>query len=266
MMIRRRHRGSVLAIVLALVTILVTSAVFLTHQSSETANLRKLAEERLQAHFAARGGLQHAMVKIHLMPTHLYDAAEFAIAKNPVFDFREFDDPPAPFPSRSVQINGLSCHIKLASNLNPGPRFLSRGSLTVSDTHQRWISTVAGNAAFADDDLVETPNLTPWPLDSQGNRLPNPSVYLWKFWDDINSSGATSMILDAGMAGNPFDFPAQSPYSANYHVVSMQVDALNQQRKYHEEAIRIVIVGEVVNRWGKTFTEEVSTTIRVQHQ
>ncbi|MBU1105981.1 MAG: hypothetical protein KKB51_04860 [Candidatus Riflebacteria bacterium] len=67
---------------------------------------------QLQAHFAARAGVEHAMLKIKFLHRELYDAICMAQGRNPLFDF--------------TQITNLDSPESAIKTYNPGPIYLYR--------------------------------------------------------------------------------------------------------------------------------------------
>lgn len=74
------------------------------------ANVTSFAQ--LQAHFAARAGIEHALLKIKFMHRELYDAICLAQGRNPLFDF--------------TQITDLDAPETAIKSYNPGPIYLYR--------------------------------------------------------------------------------------------------------------------------------------------
>ncbi len=249
----KRRSGSAVVVALAIATVLLMAEGFLMTQTQQQIKMTEQQQIRLQAWFAARGVMQHAMLKCQLMPTQLYDAAAFSVGKNPLFDFTEYDSAlPAMFPT--VQVN--SKYLKLASNLNPGPRFLTTfpGSYPTTE-YEKWTKI----AQFHANDLVQTSNVSAWPKDKQGNDIANPSLYLHKFYADIKFTATA----DSAMAANQFDFPNGYPYDFDYSVDNLEVVAVQDQRKYNDEAVRLTVKGKCKYR-NLEFEQTLSNIIRIK--
>lgn len=249
----QKRSGSAVLVALAIATILLMTEAFLMTQTRQHIKKAELHQVRLQSWFAARGAIQHAMLKCQLMPTQLYDAAAFSVGKNPLFDFTEYDSAlPAMFPT--IQVG--SRYFKLASNLNPGPRFLTSFSgIPLANEYEKWSKI----AQFHVNDLQNTTNVSPWPKDNLGNDIANPSLYLHKFYADI----AFSASADTQMASNGFDFPAGYPYDFQYSVDNLKVIAVQDQRKYNEEAVALTLKGKCKFR-NLEFEQTLSNIIRVR--
>ncbi|MBT3786293.1 hypothetical protein HOF92_15060 [bacterium] len=67
--------------------ILMALAIILMTTSGGTKENIFELKEKYQARFLALGGQQHALLKFRLLPTQFYDAAAYAIGKNPYYDF-----------------------------------------------------------------------------------------------------------------------------------------------------------------------------------
>jgi len=67
--------------------ILMAMAVILMTTSGDSKETIFQLKEKYQAKFLALGGQQHALLKFRLLPTQFYDAAAYAIGKNPYYDF-----------------------------------------------------------------------------------------------------------------------------------------------------------------------------------
>lgn len=249
----KRNSGSAIVVALSIATILLMAEAFLMTQTQQQIKMTEQQQIRLQSWFAARAVMQHAALKCQLMPTQLYDAAAFSVGKNPLFDFTEYDSAlPTMFPT--VQVGAK--YLKLASNLNPGPRFLTSFSgIYPATEYEKWTRI----SQFHADDLQQTANVSPWPKDRHGNDIANPSLYLHKYYSDI----AFSASVDSQMASNQFDFPAGYPYDFQYSVDNLEVVAVQDQRKYNDEAVRLTVKGRCKYR-SLEFEQTLSNIIRIK--
>ena len=197
------RKGSAIAFALLIAIILLISEFYLMNQNSNNLIIRKKNINNLQSYFAAKSAIQHAMLKCQIMPTQLYDAASFAAARNPYFDFGEYAEKPASV-FKNKYFSGENVYIKLANNINPGPRFLTK--------------SIKGDYN----------NLSSW---SEVSKVPdNACDYLKKYKEDItfNSKESKTFVY---------------PYTFSYDVVDLSVLALQGHRKYNEEAVKITVVG-----------------------
>ncbi len=92
--------------VLIFAAVLAILGFFLLRNSRQQNRQNQTSFNQLQAHFVARAGLEHALLKVKYLPRELYDAACLAQGRNPLYDF-------------SKGIDGISPQ-------NPGPIFLYR--------------------------------------------------------------------------------------------------------------------------------------------
>ncbi len=105
-----KKRGFAVPIVLVFATALAIVGTFIYKNTRQYNTQTQTSNSQLQAHFLARAGLQHAMLKIKLLNRELYDAAFLSQGLNPLFDFNTISDYANP-------------HLAI-SEYNPGPIFL----------------------------------------------------------------------------------------------------------------------------------------------
>ena len=85
--LRLNNHGITIVIVIIIGMTLMALAVILMSTSGDSKETIFQLKEKYQARFMALGGQQHALLKFRLMPTQFYDAAAYAIGKNPYYDF-----------------------------------------------------------------------------------------------------------------------------------------------------------------------------------
>jgi hypothetical protein len=107
-----RQRGSSMMMVIMIGVILLAMAVILMSGGGQRGEEIIELREKYQSYFLAKGGQQHALLKFRLLPTPFYDAAAYAIGKNPYFDF-------------SKSMNRYS---------NPGPAFFTGTIVNFDDS------------------------------------------------------------------------------------------------------------------------------------
>ena len=223
--LKLNRKGSAIAFALLIAIILLISEFYLMNQNSNNLLIRKHNINNLQSYFAAKSAIQHAMLKCQIMPTQLYDAASFAAARNPYFDFGEYAEMPAAA-FKNKFFSGENVYIKLANNINPGPRFLT-------------------NSIKADYSSLNT-----W---SEVSKVPNNAKdYLNKFREDItfNSKESKSFVY---------------PYIFSYDVTDLSVIAVQGHRKYNEEAVKITVVGRWQNdKLGEQKETTLTTIVRIK--
>ncbi|HEY9069526.1 MAG TPA: hypothetical protein VIV61_04660 [Candidatus Ozemobacteraceae bacterium] len=96
-------RGMAIPLVLLFATVLAIIGTTLIKATRQTSRQNLTSYNQLQAHFVARAGMEHALLKTKYLHRELYDAICLAQGRNPLFDF-----------SRPI------------SPTNPGPAFLYR--------------------------------------------------------------------------------------------------------------------------------------------
>jgi hypothetical protein len=98
-----RH-GIAIPVVLAFLIAMCTFGTFVFHTMKQQNRQNLTSILQIQAHFLARAGMEHALLKVKYLQRELYDAACLAQGRNPLFDFSKPIDP----------------------SYNPGPVFLYR--------------------------------------------------------------------------------------------------------------------------------------------
>ena len=92
----RRH-GIAVPVVLALILSLASIGIFIFRWTQQQNRQNITSFHELQAHFLARAGMEHALLKIKFLQRELYDSACLAQGRNPLFDFSrpldEFTNP-----------------------------------------------------------------------------------------------------------------------------------------------------------------------------
>lgn len=131
---RFNNRGITIMLVVIIGMTLMALAVILMSTSGDAKETIFQLKEKYQARFMALGGQQHALLKFRLMPTQFYDAAAYAIGKNPYYDF-----------SRPMERYN-----------NPGPMFFTgtvEGLISAQDEIGRQVPLIVRK-----DDWALTPN------------------------------------------------------------------------------------------------------------
>lgn len=127
-----RKKGMAVPIVLVFATILAMVGTFLFKNTRQYATQTRTNLSQLQAHFLARAGFQHAMLKIKFLNRELYDAAFLSQGLNPLFDFNSIQSYATPFDA--------------ISEYNPGPIFLySQGAFSQNGLFTRAFSPSGPN-------------------------------------------------------------------------------------------------------------------------
>jgi hypothetical protein len=101
---REFRRGIAVPVVLALIMSLASIGIFIFRWMQQQNRQNITSFHELQAHFIARAGMEHALLKVKFLQRELYDSACLTQGRNPLFDFSR----------------------KLDEFTNPGPAFLYR--------------------------------------------------------------------------------------------------------------------------------------------
>ncbi len=84
----RRHRtGIAIPVVLIFAMIMAVFGLFIAKTNQQQYRQEMTAHHQLQAHFIARAGMEHALLKARYLHRELYDAAAMAQYRNPLFNF-----------------------------------------------------------------------------------------------------------------------------------------------------------------------------------
>jgi hypothetical protein len=149
-----------LPIVMAFIVMMSITAVMLIRSNTQELPVAFKNLKHLQMKYIAKGAFQHARLKMSLLSTQAYDAAAYAVGKNPYYDHSSGYDGliagtlgPNQMSSRGVGNSGIVT--------NPGPAFLSGSVNSVNplnraDVHNvpnsddEWFGVPAG-----EDDLFD---------------------------------------------------------------------------------------------------------------
>ncbi len=104
-----KKHGFAIPVVLIFATSLAIIGTFIFRSTRNYNSQTRINMSQLQAHYLARAGFEHAMLKIKFLNRELYDAACLSQGINPLFDFTGADH--------------ISPHSTI-SQYNPGPIFL----------------------------------------------------------------------------------------------------------------------------------------------
>ncbi len=266
-----KKNGSALVIALFFAFCMLILLGALVFRQTNTASHNKISLLDRQAFFASRSAMQHFLLKAKLFPTELYDAVEISQGKNPFFNFTEFSfydestgealfeeffggranlyvKRPKPGASNEenerdprgnpryyyIKLPNKDWLIRVASYNNPDYRFL------------------APNTANPDQNLKYTDPKLPSGNDFKAGK------YLKYYYRDCANYYENNIkqqpLLETEMAPgikniNKFDIATEDgyPYSLRYHINDVKVKAMQEMRKYNEEAIEISVIGEAIN-------------------
>jgi hypothetical protein len=235
-----------MALVMALIvsSLLLVSALFLWRSNQDDLPRAQLNVVNLQKHFLAKGAQEIARLKIKLLPTPAYDAASFAVGRNPYFDhsatgYSQF---------RSSTADRAIWH---------GPLFFT------------------GTATWGTGDYLRDPNkLRDVNLDgveNAGDQVGGEYIcelYLKMFGSDLKT-GVNQLKVDSSVI-DPITGIAD-PFSGTFTVSKIKVLGYKSGQRYNEEAIQVTVTAVVQNArivganlsFQRDFESEQTTTYRV---
>lgn len=225
----KSNSAMAIPIVLFLALALGITATAILRSSRDHGQMHMTSSIQLQAHFIARAGLQHAMLKTKLLQRELYDAVCLAQGRNPLFDFSQVDNPNSPGDA--------------ISRRNPGPIFLyHEGAFTPSrlftpgfDLGDKWLD------AFVED----------------VRSIPPDSML------DINS------VLSLNPLPNEIESLMREPFTGQCVLEDLNIVALNvsEDGSLTNTAIVEMTVSSIINSVrGETWSHQIKRTIRVQKE
>jgi hypothetical protein len=131
------RRGMAIPMVFAFIGILSITVIMLLRSDKQDRPVIFHNLKHLQMKYVAKGALQHARLKMRLLSTEAYDAAAYAIGKNPFFDHSAGY---ADFPGNWTQVyTGVTDNSSRGIGsivTNPGPAFIA-GSMVSIDPLNR---------------------------------------------------------------------------------------------------------------------------------
>ncbi len=211
----KTRRGITILLVIIVGMTLMAMVVILLSGGSDSREKVFQMKEKYQSLFLAKGGQQHALLKFRLLPTPFYDAAAYAIGKNPYYDFTR----------------------KMDRYNNPGPMFFT------GDAQAPTIGTGNGQEMLIVSRTGEWA-LTPADKIFKGVM----STHLNRFLKDIRSQypGTNEAVItinsdthdDQAMGPNWHD-----PYSGNYYVDRVFIFGSQGALNYSTDSVMISCKG-----------------------
>ncbi|MBU1108008.1 MAG: hypothetical protein KKB51_15150 [Candidatus Riflebacteria bacterium] len=270
----KEKKGFAIALVLVLSSILLLTSITLFRTGREYNAHVKNDFSELQAYYMAVSAIQHTQLKVKYFPTELYDASEFSLGKNPMFDFSILsnDEYDSLSPMVKSEYSSVSPHFRKASPNNSGPRFLSAGTMS-TDNNEKWFQL--NSLDSADANLVDSSWFSDgWPKDKKFQPIKNSDLYLWKYARDIANLKDIQPALscDAGkVSANPNSLDVSSsnelPYEATYQIVDIRVISTTDQKRLNEEVVSFTGVGSIkVPVTGEIITYEINKKIKVRRK
>jgi len=245
---RTVRSGMALVIVLTITSLLLISALYVWNTVRTDMSQNLVAIPRIQAQYLAKGAIQLALLKARRLPTQLYDAAFYAVGKNPSYvhsrGYAHLSDNPANPPSDPLAM------------VIQGPAFLT-GDVTVSGSTvtRDNVKTIGGAPGDTEtDDLNATDGLA-----SGDYRVDR---YLNFFVLDLADRTVTSPTLTGPPGGSYAGQTTVSisevtacpilgkadPFTGTFRILAMNVLGAKGNKQYGEEALRIVAEATVTTR------------------
>lgn len=240
-------------------------------QRKQVSQHNRINLQERQAFFAARAAVQHFLLKARLFPTELYDAVGFAQGKNPFCDFSEFElnssagtanfmTLPA-FPQTFVKVdqNGRYSEVDMGGN----PRYFYT---KIRDNPGVLIRM---GSYYNPDYRFLGPNFANPSVPETLYTKPNPPCASWKprkfleyFIRDCtnldNLQPALEMPISPGLGNiSEWDLTRNDgfPFSFQYRVTNVDIQAIEGMRRYNEEAIEINLEGTIIDFQGKRYSQ-----------
>lgn len=265
-----------IVIVLMLCAVFMVTVISLQRSSGDYRHFAGRAQRDLQAYFIARSAIEHTKLKIKFFPSELHDAAALSLGKNPMFDFTVLtpDEYNSLSDFRQEQYSSTEPHVHLAGPFNPGPRFISDGTLLSGD--ERWSrldelsSEDSDPSNFLDFEDTWFPD-TGWPTDMNGDQILNSDLYLWRFRSDVTNNiqiqpslGWSADELHPEREINIAEHLDRYPFQGMYEVLDMRVGSIVGSRRLGQEAIVVVVSGAIIDPiTDELVTHTLEQTIRV---
>ncbi|HNV69054.1 MAG TPA: hypothetical protein PKO06_05105 [Candidatus Ozemobacteraceae bacterium] len=224
------RRGMAIPIVLGLALAMAILGAFVINTNKETYRQNITGLAALQAHFVARAGMEHAMVKVKYLERELYDAACLAQGRNPLFDFTR----------------------PLHPLYNPGPAFLFYSS-------QSGAVGLVGSFAAS---MGSLPGCTTVP----GAWV---DEFRADMNSGANISGTNvNMVLTMSPLPNDVRSRMREPFNAQYQVTSLNVLANTRNEAANQVTNRVIVdinvESTLTTARGQLFDHNLQKTIRIQ--
>ena len=225
-----KTRGIAMPLVLFITSLLAICIGALTWSNRQHGQVMRLSSAQVQAHFIARAGVQHTLLKIKHMQRELYDAACLAQGRNPLFDF-----------SQPV------------GQYNLGPVFLfHKGEASVEGFDVRGLETGLEGALNAPRRWLELYRAD----------LVSGGVYQGK---PVNQSLSFSALPAEirGLMREPFKGSYQV---SGLGVAVSQTDEIASEGVRNQAVVEMTIEAEVETGNGRKYSERLKNAVRVSRQ
>ena len=272
-------KGSALVIALVFAFCMFIMLGAMLFRQSSTASSNKISLLDKQAYFAARSAMQHFLLKAKLFPTELYDAVEISQGKNPLFNFAEFESKNENGEDIFQELIGypnifvVKGESELDSNNKPRYFYLK---LPKKDSFIRLASYNNPDYRFIAPGLAEEKLELKFtsPKDPEALFNCNADKYLSYYCRDCTNQIVGDVVLQPKLEikksvkitnPNKFDIAKEDgyPYTLGYSVKDVNVKAIDEMKKYGEEAIEITVVGEVVDFQNKECSQLQTNTQKI---
>ena len=211
----KTRRGITILLVIIVGMTLMAMVVILLSGGSDSREKVFQMKEKYQSLFLAKGGQQHALLKFRLLPTPFYDAAAYAIGKNPYYDFTR----------------------KMDRYNNPGPMFFT------GDAQAPTIGTGNGQ------EMLIVSRTGEWALTQADKTFEGVmSTHLNRFLKDIRSQYPSTNEAVITINSETHDDQAMGPnwhdpYSGNYHVHRVFIFGSQGALNYSTDSVMISCKG-----------------------
>ena len=135
----KKRSGMAIPMVLVFATALGIVATYIIKNTMQYNRSNVTSFAQLQAHFTARAGIEHAMLKIKFLHRELYDAICLAQGRNPLFDFTQVTDLNAP-ESSIKSYNPGPIYLYRSGQFNPS-RLFTPGFTINAGAERQWLDT-----------------------------------------------------------------------------------------------------------------------------
>jgi hypothetical protein len=276
----KKGSALIIALVFSFCMMIVVGAMVFRQTSTSSHN--KLTLLNKQAFFAARSAMQHFLLKAKLFPTELYDAVEIAQGKNPLFNFTEF---PSEYPDGreafEESLDRANLYIKKVYPPNINTELTPEGKpryyyikLPSKNSFLRLASYHNPDYRFLAPNLAKSSQNQKYTEPNEPNSEYNASKYLTYYYRDCtnypidNKSIQPNLeIIKANGIKNPnkFDIAVEDgyPYTLRYSVADVRVQAIQDMKKYGEEAIEITVEGSATDFQNKVDSQLIAHTQRI---
>lgn len=136
---KKSRAGMAIPLVLIFATALGIVATYIIKSTMHYNRANVTSFAQLQAHFIARAGIEHAMLKIKYLHRELYDAICLAQGRNPLFDFTQVTDLNSP-ESAIKSYNPGPIYLYRSGQFNP-TRLFTPGFSISGGTERQWLNT-----------------------------------------------------------------------------------------------------------------------------